>query len=152
MAEYWRAHAGLLTQDGLCPGYTPCNLRKPRHEFGAARPIRLVPAVRRLLLAIAYIRLVWLTSRVERRVDPAAEALLTAGRPFKFAAFWHGRILLMPYHCTDGGLGLCDGLAASRWRNRGQDRAALWDRSHCRLVPSRRARGFAGDGAARSGR
>lgn len=54
------------------------------------------------LLAIAYIRLVWLTSRVERQMDPAAEALLTAGRPF-IAAFWHGRILLMPYHWPQTG-------------------------------------------------
>lgn len=54
------------------------------------------------LLGIAYIRLVWLTSRVDRQVDPAAEALLTARRPF-IAAFWHGRILLMPYHWPQTG-------------------------------------------------
>lgn len=54
------------------------------------------------LMGIAYIRLIGITSRVERQVDPAAEALLTAGRPF-IAAFWHGRILLMPYHWPQTG-------------------------------------------------
>lgn len=67
---------------------------------------RLAPSVwgQPLLVAltIAYIRLVWLTSRVERMWDAEAEALLRAGRPF-IAAFWHSRVLLVPYHWPQTG-------------------------------------------------
>lgn len=53
---------------------------------------------KRLIVFIAYnyIRLVWATSRVERVCPPDAEAFFTEGRPFVLA-FWHSRILLMPY-------------------------------------------------------
>ncbi len=52
--------------------------------------------------AFAYIRFVWLTSRTERDWHPDSEAMLKAGRPF-IAAFWHSRILLMPYHWPQNG-------------------------------------------------
>lgn len=62
------------------------------------------PFVQRLIVALvfAYIRFVYLTSRVERDWHPEAAALLASGRPF-IAAFWHGRILMMPYHLPQSG-------------------------------------------------
>lgn len=59
---------------------------------------------KRLIVFIAYnyIRFVWATSRVERVCPPEAEAFFNDGRPF-ILAFWHSRILLMPYHWVPTG-------------------------------------------------
>lgn len=59
---------------------------------------------KRLIVFIAYnyIRFVWVTSRVERVCPPEAEAFFKEGHPFVLA-FWHSRILLMPYHWVPTG-------------------------------------------------
>ncbi len=46
-------------------------------------------------LAALYIRLVLLTSRIERHLHPAAEPYLRGTQP-GVMAFWHGRLLMMP--------------------------------------------------------
>lgn len=48
------------------------------------------------LLAALYIRLVWLTSSWRVVNGVAAEAAWASGKPF-ILAFWHGRLLMMPY-------------------------------------------------------
>jgi lysophospholipid acyltransferase (LPLAT)-like uncharacterized protein len=45
-------------------------------------------------LAACYVRLVLLTSRVERHIDAQTKELFAAGKP-AILAFWHGRLLIM---------------------------------------------------------
>lgn len=47
-------------------------------------------------LAAFYIRLIWLTGRWQRQFHPEAQKLIDAGKPI-ILAFWHGRLLMMPY-------------------------------------------------------
>lgn len=43
-----------------------------------------------------YIRTLWLSSRVEWRIDPQAQPYITGERQTIYC-FWHGRLLFMPY-------------------------------------------------------
>lgn len=55
-----------------------------------------------VFIAYTYIRFVWATSRVERVCPAESEPFFTEARPF-ILAFWHSRILLMPYHWVPTG-------------------------------------------------
>lgn len=65
------------------------------------RPLKAIlrnEGVRRVLCRIAglYVRLVWLTGRWTIEGDAVPEARWDRGAPF-LLAFWHGRLLMMPY-------------------------------------------------------